>query len=76
MPHTDVIAPRSGFSAAAIGETFAIFGARLRLALVGAAKAWNARRAERALMEMPDHLLKDIGIGRAGIRQAVRQGRI
>jgi uncharacterized protein YjiS (DUF1127 family) len=26
-------------------------------------------------MRMPDYLLKDIGIGRAEIRRAVRQGR-
>jgi uncharacterized protein YjiS (DUF1127 family) len=33
-----------------------------------------SRRAERHLMEMPDHLPKDIGIARSDIRRAVRQG--
>lgn len=43
--------------------------------LVAATKAWIARRDERILMQMPNYLLKDIGIGRADIGRAVRQGR-
>ncbi|WP_111546259.1 DUF1127 domain-containing protein [Mesorhizobium kowhaii] len=33
----------------------------------------RARRAERALHELPDHILKDIGIRRAAISYAVRE---
>lgn len=33
----------------------------------------RARRAEKALQELPDHILKDIGIGRSAILHAVRE---
>ena len=33
----------------------------------------RARRAERALHELPDHILKDIGIRRDAISYAVRE---
>ncbi|MBZ9894307.1 MULTISPECIES: DUF1127 domain-containing protein [unclassified Mesorhizobium] len=33
----------------------------------------RARRAERALQELPDHILKDIGIRRGAISYAVRE---
>ena len=49
---------------------------KLRTALAAGVQAWIARRDERLLMEMPDYLLKDIGIGRSEIPGAVRQGRI
>ena len=49
--------------------------ARLRTTLAAGVRTWIARRDERHLMEMPDYLLKDIGIGRSEISSAVRQGR-
>jgi uncharacterized protein YjiS (DUF1127 family) len=49
--------------------------AGLRTALTAGVRAWIARRDERYLMEMPDYLLKDVGIGRSEIPGAVRQGR-
>jgi uncharacterized protein YjiS (DUF1127 family) len=75
MSHTDVIGNRSGSTAAALRDAFDRFRTRLEPKLVAATKAWIARRDERILMQMPDYLLKDIGIGRADIRRAVRQGR-
>jgi uncharacterized protein YjiS (DUF1127 family) len=39
-------------------------GSLLRHAIAAAADAWQARRDQRALMAMPDHLLKDIGFVR------------
>jgi uncharacterized protein YjiS (DUF1127 family) len=36
---------------------------------------WIIRRDERMLLEMPDHQLKDLGIGRADIPRVVREGR-
>jgi uncharacterized protein YjiS (DUF1127 family) len=75
MSHTDVIGNRSGSIAAALRDAFDRFLARLEPALVIATKVWIARHDERILMQMPDYLLKDIGIGRADIRRAVRQGR-
>jgi uncharacterized protein YjiS (DUF1127 family) len=74
MPHTDLIANRLGLPIASLRSVFGPFWARVQPALAAAAKAWDARRAERVLMEMPDHLLKDIGVARADIRRAVRQG--
>jgi uncharacterized protein YjiS (DUF1127 family) len=50
--------------------------AGLRTTFAAGIRAWIARRDERQLMEMPDHLLKDIGIGRSQIPSAVRLGRI
>lgn len=39
-------------------------------------QGWIVRRDTRRLMEMPDHLLDDIGLGRADIVRAVRSGRV
>jgi uncharacterized protein YjiS (DUF1127 family) len=75
MLYTDVIGNRSGSTTAALRDAFDRFRARLEPTLVAATKAWIARRDERILMQMPDYLLKDIGIGRADIRRAIRQGR-
>jgi uncharacterized protein YjiS (DUF1127 family) len=50
--------------------------AGLRTTLAVGVRGWIARRDERHLMEMPDYLLMDIGIGRSEIPSAVRQGRI
>lgn len=49
--------------------------AGLRTTVAAGVRAWIDRRDERQLMEMPDYLLKDIGIGRSEIPGAVRQGR-
>jgi uncharacterized protein YjiS (DUF1127 family) len=49
--------------------------AGLRTMLAAGVQAWIARRDERQLLEMPDYLLKDIGIGRSQISGAVRHGR-
>ena len=75
MLQAAVIANRSGSTAATLRHVFGRFRTRLEPALAVATKPWIARRDERILMQMPDYLLKDIGIGRADIRRAVRQGR-
>lgn len=40
-----------------------------------ALKAWRIRRATERLQGLDDRMLSDIGIGRADIDRAVRQGR-
>lgn len=75
MLRADAIADRSGFPTAAPRDISGRVWARVRPLLVAGAQAWIARRAERHLMEMPDHLLKDIGLARSDIRRAVRWGR-
>jgi uncharacterized protein YjiS (DUF1127 family) len=50
--------------------------ALLRLALTAGARARIARREQWLLLELPDYLLEDIGIERADIPRAIRQGRI
>ena len=76
MQHTDVIAPRSGAPGATSRDFFGRFLALAAAVLAFCTKAWTTRREEEALMEMPDYLLKDIGIARADIPRAVREGRI
>jgi uncharacterized protein YjiS (DUF1127 family) len=61
--------PRRAFSIRAL------FGALAR-----SARHWLARHAEavageRALFQMPDHLLKDIGLSRCEVSYAIRHGR-
>ena len=73
MLHADAIADRSGFPTAAPRDISGRVWARVRPLFVAGAQAWI--RAERHLMEMPDHLLKDIGLARSDIRRAVRRGR-
>jgi uncharacterized protein YjiS (DUF1127 family) len=75
MQHTDVIAHRSGTPVAASRGLFGPLLASPAAVLAFCTKAWAARREEAALMEMPDYLLKDIGIARADIPRAVRKGR-
>jgi uncharacterized protein YjiS (DUF1127 family) len=75
MLQATVIADRPGFPISAPRGTSGRVWAHVRPLLVAATRACIARRAERVLMEMPDHLLKDIGIGRSDIRRAVRHGR-
>jgi uncharacterized protein YjiS (DUF1127 family) len=72
---TDIIDHRSGSAVAARRDVFGQVWARLESAFRAAATAWIVRRDERALMEKPDDLLKDIGIGRGDIPRAVREGR-
>jgi uncharacterized protein YjiS (DUF1127 family) len=75
MLHADAIATRSGSPISAPRDMSSRVWAGVRSLLATAARAWIARRAERHLMEMPDYLLKDIGIARSGIGGAVRRGR-
>jgi uncharacterized protein YjiS (DUF1127 family) len=76
MQHTDVIANRLGHWGPArhriVGRVHALF----RLAFAAVASARIARRDRRHLQEMPDYMLKDIGIARADIDRAIRQGRL
>lgn len=49
-------------------------------ALSWPARRWLARHVEavageRALLQMPDHLLKDIGLSRCEVSYAIRHGR-
>jgi uncharacterized protein YjiS (DUF1127 family) len=76
MLHADVIADRSGPRLPALRAIGSRAWTRGRLLVVAVARAWSARRAERMLMEMPDQLLKDIGISRCDIRRAVREGQL
>jgi uncharacterized protein YjiS (DUF1127 family) len=48
---------------------------RLRRAWLEARSRWAARRDRRHLMELPDEMLRDIGLGRSEIDSAVRSGR-
>jgi uncharacterized protein YjiS (DUF1127 family) len=75
MLYADVIDHRSGLPTSARRGVPGRILARVRSLIVAAAQARIARRAERHLIELPDHLLKDIGVSRSGIRRAVRQGR-
>lgn len=75
MQHTDVIAHRSGAPLVPFHNLFGRFWAWPAATLAFCTKAWATRREEEALMEMPDYLLKDIGIARADISRAVRKGR-
>lgn len=75
MLYADAIDDRSALPTSARRDVAGRISARLRSLVVAAAQARVARRAERHLIELPDHLLKDIGISRSGIRRAVRQGR-
>ena len=75
MLQAAVIANRSGSLLTTLRDVSGRLWARLRTALAAGIQAWSARREERHLMEMPDYLLKDIGLGRSDIPFAVRQGR-
>ncbi|HKP23267.1 MAG TPA: DUF1127 domain-containing protein [Dongiaceae bacterium] len=75
MLQTTVIPNRSVSSTTTLRDPSGRAWVRLRTLLAAGVQAWIARRDERQLMEMPDHLLKDIGIGRSEIPSAVRQGR-
>jgi uncharacterized protein YjiS (DUF1127 family) len=75
MLHADVIARRSPAPVSAFRDLPGRLWTRMRSLLVAAARTGTTRRAERRLMEMPDYLLKDIGLGRSDIPRAVRQGR-
>jgi uncharacterized protein YjiS (DUF1127 family) len=76
MQHTDVIANRLGHSGPTRRHVFGALHALLRSACAAAARARIARRDRRHLQEMPDYMLKDIGIARADIDRVIRQGRI
>jgi uncharacterized protein YjiS (DUF1127 family) len=76
MQHTDAIAHRSVTPIAPLCDLFGRFWAWPAAALALCAKARSTRRDEEALMEMPEYLLKDIGIARADIPRAVREGRL
>jgi uncharacterized protein YjiS (DUF1127 family) len=75
MLQTPVIPNRSVSPTTTLRDTSSRAWAGLRTTLAAGVRAWIARRDERDLMEMPDYLLKDIGIGRGEIPSAVRQGR-
>ena len=74
MPRADVIAHRSPSTPATLGYGYGHVPAPLKSVLVAVTRMWIARRDARTLMEMPDYLLKDVGIGRADIWRAVRYG--
>jgi uncharacterized protein YjiS (DUF1127 family) len=75
MLQTTVIPNRSVSPITTLRDASGRAWAGLRTTLVAGFRAWIARRDERQLMEMPDYLLKDIGIGRSEIPGVVRQGR-
>lgn len=76
MLQTTVIPNRSVSPITTLRDASGRALAGLRTTLAAGVRALIARRDERHLMEMPDYLLKDIGIGRSEIPSAVRQGRI
>ncbi|WP_413990008.1 DUF1127 domain-containing protein [Labrys okinawensis] len=51
------------------------FGIMSRLVSRWLARRVEALAGERALLEMPDHLLKDIGLSRCEVSYAIRHGR-
>jgi uncharacterized protein YjiS (DUF1127 family) len=57
----------------AIGPAHARFAAPVRAAFAAVARAWATRRDERTLASLPDHVLKDIGLGRDRFSGAVRR---
>jgi uncharacterized protein YjiS (DUF1127 family) len=75
MLQTTVIPNRSVLAITTLRAASGRAWAGLRTTLAAGARAWIARRDQRQLMEMPDYLLKDLGIGRSEIPSAVRQGR-
>jgi uncharacterized protein YjiS (DUF1127 family) len=75
MLHTTVIHNRSVSPITTLRDASGRAWAGLRTTLAAGVRAWIARCDERHLMEMPDYLLKDIGIGRGEIPSAVKQGR-
>jgi uncharacterized protein YjiS (DUF1127 family) len=75
MLQTTVIPNRSVSSTITLRDASGRAWTRLRTLLALGVQAWIARRDERQLMEMPDYLLRDIGVGRSEISSAVRQGR-
>jgi uncharacterized protein YjiS (DUF1127 family) len=75
MLQTIVIPNRSASFTTTLRDASGGARARLLTLLAVGVQAWIVRRDARQLMEMPDYLLKDIGIGRSEISNAVRQGR-
>ena len=75
MLQTTVIPNRSVSPITTLRDASGRALAGLRMTLAAGVRALIARRDERHLMEMPDYLLKDIGIGRSEILSVVRQGR-
>ena len=75
MLQTTVIPNRSVSPITTLRDASGRALAGLRTTLAAGVRALIARRDERHLMEMPDYLLKDIGIGRSEILSVVRQGR-
>ncbi len=75
MLRTTVIPDRAASPATTLCDAPGRVWAGLRATIAARARTWIARRDARLLMEMPDYLLKDIGIGRSQISSAVRQGR-
>jgi uncharacterized protein YjiS (DUF1127 family) len=56
-----------------------LWRALLRLARAAGVQAWNAwssAREQRAIAEMSDHLLRDIGLARTDMRGTVRRVRL
>lgn len=53
-------------------QTWLILLGRLAMTTI---RAFRRRRATYALHQLPDHLLRDIGISRGEIDHAVRRGR-
>jgi len=62
MTDTDTITRRFSHPAAASLDLVERCHAQLRAAFLAVAEAWIVRRDARLLMEMSDHILKDIGI--------------
>ena len=64
MPHTDAVANRFDHTAVMARHFVERCGALSRATFLAMAKAWSAYRDTHRLMEMSDHILKDIGIER------------
>ena len=75
MLHTVLNEDRSGYQAITLRHFLGHIAAWVQSALIAGGNVWMVRRDARMLIEMPDHLLKDLGIERADIARVVRHGR-
>jgi uncharacterized protein YjiS (DUF1127 family) len=72
MPAAASTGARIAGSESSLRIATARIGAGARRLLATAVERWIARRDERILLQKSEQELKDIGLGRADVRRAVR----